>query len=193
VKSHERLINPDCQNRRNLLESKARATLAQLVERLIRNQQVAGSIPAGGSKTSLETKHFRKAQSSCRHRWGCNCAKTPSRSLSCARTPFFIRLSVDLCERLAFHLQLHLCQSGRHSCTTTWFGIKGRGRNARAGHHQRGKVCHATGGEEEITLGMDPCGPSNSGRADRRFRGLPHFRVRTAYCLGGSCFFPPPR
>ena len=27
----------------------ARATLAQLVERLIRNQQVAGSIPAGGS------------------------------------------------------------------------------------------------------------------------------------------------
>ncbi len=29
-----------------------RATLAQLVERLIRNQQVAGSIPAGGSKLS---------------------------------------------------------------------------------------------------------------------------------------------
>src|SRR5947209_3977200 len=28
---------------------RARATLAQLVERLIRNQQVAGSIPAGGS------------------------------------------------------------------------------------------------------------------------------------------------
>jgi hypothetical protein len=27
----------------------AQATLAQLVERLIRNQQVAGSIPAGGS------------------------------------------------------------------------------------------------------------------------------------------------
>ena len=27
-----------------------RATLAQLVERLIRNQQVAGSIPAGGSR-----------------------------------------------------------------------------------------------------------------------------------------------
>jgi hypothetical protein len=26
-----------------------KATLAQLVERLIRNQQVAGSIPAGGS------------------------------------------------------------------------------------------------------------------------------------------------
>jgi hypothetical protein len=30
-----------------------KATLAQLVERLIRNQQVAGSIPAGGS--SFET------------------------------------------------------------------------------------------------------------------------------------------
>ena len=29
--------------------SKRNATLAQLVERLIRNQQVAGSIPAGGS------------------------------------------------------------------------------------------------------------------------------------------------
>jgi hypothetical protein len=28
------------------------ATLAQLVERLIRNQQVAGSIPAGGSMFS---------------------------------------------------------------------------------------------------------------------------------------------
>ena len=30
------------------------ATLAQLVERLIRNQQVAGSIPAGGSINDLE-------------------------------------------------------------------------------------------------------------------------------------------
>ena len=30
----------------------SRATLAQLVERLIRNQQVAGSIPAGGSTFS---------------------------------------------------------------------------------------------------------------------------------------------
>jgi hypothetical protein len=30
--------------------NKNSATLAQLVERLIRNQQVAGSIPAGGSK-----------------------------------------------------------------------------------------------------------------------------------------------
>ncbi len=30
----------------------SKATLAQLVERLIRNQQVAGSIPAGGSRSS---------------------------------------------------------------------------------------------------------------------------------------------
>jgi hypothetical protein len=42
-------VYSNCQIRCKLLESKARATLAQLVERLIRNQQVAGSIPAGGS------------------------------------------------------------------------------------------------------------------------------------------------
>jgi hypothetical protein len=34
-----------------------RATLAQLVERLIRNQQVAGSIPAGGSRIFI-VKHL---------------------------------------------------------------------------------------------------------------------------------------
>jgi hypothetical protein len=33
--------------------ARLRATLAQLVERLIRNQQVAGSIPAGGSIESI--------------------------------------------------------------------------------------------------------------------------------------------
>src|SRR6185437_3605672 len=38
-----------CERRAELLELKLRATLAQLVERLIRNQQVAGSTPAGGS------------------------------------------------------------------------------------------------------------------------------------------------
>jgi hypothetical protein len=32
------------------------ATLAQLVERLIRNQQVSGSIPEGGSKESITYK-----------------------------------------------------------------------------------------------------------------------------------------
>jgi hypothetical protein len=36
-----------------LLELKARATLAQLVERLIRNQQVSGSTPEGGSIFSI--------------------------------------------------------------------------------------------------------------------------------------------
>ena len=45
----ERLIDSNCENGCKSLKSKARATLAQLVERLIRNQQVAGSIPAGGS------------------------------------------------------------------------------------------------------------------------------------------------
>jgi hypothetical protein len=36
-----------------------KATLAQLVERLIRNQQVAGSIPAGGS--SLKSRVYEPA------------------------------------------------------------------------------------------------------------------------------------
>jgi hypothetical protein len=40
----------NCSKQRN-------ATLAQLVERLIRNQQVAGSIPAGGSRFF---KHFQQ-------------------------------------------------------------------------------------------------------------------------------------
>jgi len=42
VKALERLIHSNCQIRRKLLESKARATLAQLVERLIRNFHVPG-------------------------------------------------------------------------------------------------------------------------------------------------------
>jgi hypothetical protein len=47
--NRERLINWVCGILCKLLQSKGQATLAQLVERLIRNQQVAGSIPAGGS------------------------------------------------------------------------------------------------------------------------------------------------
>ena len=42
-----------CQGSPAVVMIKARATLAQLVERLIRNQQVAGSIPAGGSMFSI--------------------------------------------------------------------------------------------------------------------------------------------
>ena len=38
---------------REVVIVKRKATLAQLVERLIRNQQVAGSIPAGGSSFSM--------------------------------------------------------------------------------------------------------------------------------------------
>ena len=39
-------------------DSVERAALAQLVERLIRNQQVAGSIPAGGSINSITYRDF---------------------------------------------------------------------------------------------------------------------------------------
>lgn len=46
----ELLINSSCDIRCKFLSLKSQATLAQLVERLIRNQQVAGSIPAGGSR-----------------------------------------------------------------------------------------------------------------------------------------------
>ena len=42
----------------NLFKEK-RATLAQLVERLIRNQQVAGSSPAGGSIFSINYKQIK--------------------------------------------------------------------------------------------------------------------------------------
>jgi hypothetical protein len=37
---------------------KEQAEVAQLVEQLIRNQQVAGSSPAFGSSHSLDNKHF---------------------------------------------------------------------------------------------------------------------------------------
>jgi hypothetical protein len=40
-------------------KEEVRATLAQLVERLIRNQQVAGSIPAGGSKFSVTNRGLK--------------------------------------------------------------------------------------------------------------------------------------
>jgi hypothetical protein len=47
-----------CGSLRQVVIITGRATLAQLVERLIRNQQVAGSIPAGGSTISLQIEHF---------------------------------------------------------------------------------------------------------------------------------------
>jgi hypothetical protein len=49
----EWLIYRPCLFSYKLLQSNGNATLAQLVERLIRNQQVAGSIPAGGSSLNL--------------------------------------------------------------------------------------------------------------------------------------------
>jgi hypothetical protein len=57
--SGERLIAADRSELRNplqVLKSKARATLAQLVERLIRNQQVASSILAGGSILNIRSE-----------------------------------------------------------------------------------------------------------------------------------------
>ena len=49
-----RLLNGFASVACKLLSSEIRATLAQLVERLIRNQQVAGSTPAGGSRNSIK-------------------------------------------------------------------------------------------------------------------------------------------
>jgi hypothetical protein len=43
-----------CQDSARVVMINGWATLAQLVERLIRNQQVAGSIPAGGSIKSMD-------------------------------------------------------------------------------------------------------------------------------------------
>lgn len=44
-----------CQNSSQVVKIEQQATLAQLVERLIRNQQVSGSSPEGGS--IIPTKH----------------------------------------------------------------------------------------------------------------------------------------
>jgi hypothetical protein len=50
----------ELRNSPQVVTVKARATLAQLVERLIRNQQVAGSIPAGGSiKHDIRISHLQ--------------------------------------------------------------------------------------------------------------------------------------
>ena len=50
------LRNRRCSTSTRVVRIERRATLAQLVERLIRNQQVAGSIPAGGSIFSAPCK-----------------------------------------------------------------------------------------------------------------------------------------
>jgi hypothetical protein len=60
----ERLAHRFAKIRCKLLSSKARATLAQLVERLIRNQQVSGSIPEGGSKNQSPTDQFKRHHAS---------------------------------------------------------------------------------------------------------------------------------
>jgi hypothetical protein len=76
------------------------ATLAQLVERLIRNQQVAGSIPAGGSRTFLIIKDFPGSSNLQIASFGSNCAKTPSRGL-CARTLYVVCFAIEPGESFA--------------------------------------------------------------------------------------------
>ena len=43
----------------HVINGRVEATLAQLVEHLIRNQRVAGSTPAGGSKNLSEKQSMR--------------------------------------------------------------------------------------------------------------------------------------
>jgi hypothetical protein len=46
------MIDSELRDSRQVVKIDQQATLAQLVERLIRNQQVSGSIPEGGSMFS---------------------------------------------------------------------------------------------------------------------------------------------
>lgn len=55
---HEKAMKGLLWRRVAMVQLKKWATLAQLVERLIRNQQVAGSIPAGGSIESIRYGRF---------------------------------------------------------------------------------------------------------------------------------------
>ena len=78
-----------------------RATLAQLVERLIRNQQVAGSIPAGGSRNFLKTQDFLEAlQPQVPPFWPPTVPKPLHAASTCARTLFVVCLAVQLRERV---------------------------------------------------------------------------------------------
>jgi len=70
-----------------------------------RNQQVAGSTPAGGSIFSLKTRDFSEASDLKYLHFGSNCAKT-LHAASPVPEPFFHSLC-EFPESLAFHLQLH--------------------------------------------------------------------------------------
>ena len=79
----------------SLVLGKVYATLAQLVERLIRNEEVAGSIPAGGSKTTdgiepglLRSKSGSRIKSSrrCLHRESSQSLLIVSRQVAPRRT-----------------------------------------------------------------------------------------------------------
>jgi hypothetical protein len=69
-----------------------------------RNQQVAGSSPTGGSRTPLKTKSFLGRLDLSLPHFCSNCAKTPSRGLTCARTPSVVRFAIQLRESLALQL-----------------------------------------------------------------------------------------
>ena len=88
---------------------KRQATLAQLVERLIRNQQVAGSTPAGGSRILLKTKTFPEPLSFKMLHLGSNCAETVPKPLHAASpVPEFV---------LSFAFRLSLARASRFICS----------------------------------------------------------------------------
>src|SRR5580704_5918385 len=104
-RNHGRIIDC-CKMKESGLRS---ATLAQLVERLIRNQQVAGSIPAGGSRTSLKTKDFPEPSNLRTLHLSSNCAKTVPKPLHAASpVPEF---------PLSFALRFSLARASRFICS----------------------------------------------------------------------------
>jgi hypothetical protein len=71
---------------------------------VLRNQQVAGSIPAGGSRNLLKTRQFQNCPIPSNVHFRSNCAKTPSYCFACVRTRLVVGPPVQFCEGLAFHL-----------------------------------------------------------------------------------------
>ena len=105
------------------------ATLAQLVERLIRNQQVAGSSPAGGSRIPLKTKSFLRRLDLSPPYFRSNCAKTvpkplhaaspvPELPLSFALRFSFARASRFICSFICEYFLKTFASPCRRSCVT---------------------------------------------------------------------------
>jgi hypothetical protein len=112
-----------------------RATLAQLVERLIRNQQVAGSIPAGGSRLkSITSKPARCGllsfcQQFCQHELlVANRNRDPGRKprKTCAREAGWAECCKPpptLCRTMAGPLRF-LCIGHRAATTSPTFAVR---------------------------------------------------------------------